>query len=122
MCWYRFLYIFYKQEIKHCLLNVYVNISVLSDLKLPASLEMIVHVDWKAGLRKSHIPCGTQFKCLVGGERAARHMSLVAGRIPAGFVYLRHTISVYHTVICFCFLWYLCFEVGVYNLVVIIGC
>lgn len=45
--------------------------SPTKDLKLPASLEMIVHVDWKAGLRKSHIPCGTQFKCLVGGERAA---------------------------------------------------
>jgi hypothetical protein len=84
MCWYRFLYIFYKQEIKHCLLNVYVNISVLSDLKLPASLEMIVHVDWKAGLRKSHIPCGTQFKCLVAVNEQRRHMSLVAGRIPAG--------------------------------------
>lgn len=48
--------------------------SPTKDLKLPASLEMVVHVDWKAGLRKSHIPCGTsetRFKCLVGGERAA---------------------------------------------------
>jgi hypothetical protein len=47
MCSYQFLYIFYKQEIKHCLMNVSVNISALSDLKLPASLEMLgILIGW----------------------------------------------------------------------------
>lgn len=98
--------------------------SPTKDLKLPASLEMIVHVDWKAGLCKSHIPCGTQFKCLVGGERAAApheprcwyKKEYQHGRILASYY-----ICISYGDL-FLFLWYLCFEVGVYNLVVIIGC